>query len=182
MDNIPILLRTALPLHIWDYILDDFADSQQRWRDVFSNTVLPVIKARYQHREMFKYIHFEMLALLCKKKLESFSANRLLFRYEDKPCRMSFHGTLWVVLYKGVKPTQNGVETISLLFEHRLRFFSTPAHTIVEAMNVFHDIYIDDFGWDSNYGRHFIEDYDQFISSFMNSLFTKSSRLLALGL
>ncbi len=182
MDTIPIFLRSALPLQLWDYILDDFADSQQTWRKVFTNTVLPLITARHQHRILFKHIHFEMLTVFYKKKLESFSAGGLLFKYKSKPYDIYFHKTVWVVSYEGVKATPSGKCNISLLFEHRPEYSDTPAHTIVEAMNVFHDIYDDKYRWDRNYGRHFIEDYDQFISSFMNSLFTKSPRLLALGL
>jgi hypothetical protein len=172
MNTISLFPQDILPMNIWDYILDDLANVQQFWKKQFSKTVLPYIVAQHKHRKMLKQLHFEMLALQSKKKLEKFSENGVLFKYGTKPAKIEFWKSGAMVLYQGQKYPPYGPD-ITLLFELRKKFYIWDAYIIVEAANVFPDIYHnDDDDWEQNYGRHMIENYEQFIHSFMDSLLT----------
>jgi hypothetical protein len=171
MNSTSLFPQEILPMNIWDYILDGLADVQQFWKQQFSKTVMPDIVAQYKHRKMLKQLHFEMLALQSKKRLEKFSAEGVLFKYETKPAKIEFWKDGAMVLYQGQKYPPYG-QNITLLFELRKKSDIWEKHIIVEAANVFHDIYDDDDYWEKNYGRHMIENYEQFIHSFMDSLLT----------
>jgi hypothetical protein len=162
-----------LPTFINDYIFDDYLNFQIYWKQLFTLSIVPIISAKRLHANELAKIHFELQMHTLKKKLESYSANGALFKYDKKPCRVNVdYDQLWVVLYSGYRYKNNREIKITLLFEKHFSTYHGRAPIIVEASNVFPPVLYDvDFGWESNYGRHSIEDYDQFINTFMNSLF-----------
>jgi hypothetical protein len=162
-----------LPTIINNYIFDDYLNFQTYWKQLFKLTIVPIIPAKRLHVNELAKVHFELQMYILKKKLESYSVNGVLFKYDEKPCRVNVdYDRLWVILYSGYRYKNNRRIKITLLFEKHFAYdiYDENDRVIVEASNIFPSILYGD-EYEPSYGRHNIEDYDQFINTFMNSLF-----------
>lgn len=99
MEFLPVSVRGALPAHIWDYILDDFAE------------------IRHTYQTLFNQVLLELRATHCKNKLELFSGNGLVFKFDTKPSTLVFNKTNWLITFNGLRFSVCGDKMISLSFE-----------------------------------------------------------------
>lgn len=158
----------GLPTAIQNIILDKYVNISSYWKNKFSITIIPEINAIQRHKQQYEKVLFEFMAYWGKRELEKYSVKGMLFSYNKTPIKQSIDSKdLWYILFEGVKIKN---KRITLLFEKHFNFRNE--YIIIEASGVFPMVYYDsDFGFEEDLGREMLENIQQFINNFMNSIF-----------
>ena len=160
-----------LPVDLQNNILDIYVDIQSYWRQQFTQSVLPLIKEKNEHRKAFQFIHFELEVAYVKKKLCSYSASGALFAFKHRASKQSYENPyIWYILFDGFKYINGQSKRITLLFE-KYYPYSDNSYTIMESAGIFPLINNDHYSTE-DFGRTYLQNYPSFIEKFMNAIFT----------